>query len=225
MSIDYLLRKTRAKALLEKALLDPVVENQIYSESGKTELINGVNPFQRKAKKRLHKSSGLLFKQRETVNSRYPCLTTATFVKPRGEVIDSSEEIPSWNLTKVPDRHMLSLENISRARTSTKIRNAAPRLSLNLASSIAGNTNKRFTKAKRRLSCPSLSSIIGTSSEDLRVFHRLITQRSGELKLDYKESGSSIEFLRYSPTIVRVNEESDYYPFPQISASDSEISD
>jgi len=102
MSVDYVLKKTKAKALLEKALLPSVVENPIPYGSGKTELVIALNPLQRKPKHRLHcKSWGLSLKQKETINSRYSSLTTAILVKPRGELIDASEEVESASSVEV----------------------------------------------------------------------------------------------------------------------------
>jgi len=90
MSSELLAKKTRADVLLEKALLDSVLENPIHCGSGKTELVNA------KPKKRLlRKSSEQQFKQKETVGSICSSLTTATYVKPHVKVIDASEEIAS----------------------------------------------------------------------------------------------------------------------------------
>jgi len=96
MSSAYLGKKSRAKAILERAIFDTVVENPIHFESEKTYQGNVLNPFQRQQKVQLlRKSSEQSFKQKETVNSRYLSLTTATCVKPHVEVIVASEEKPS----------------------------------------------------------------------------------------------------------------------------------
>lgn len=121
---------------------------------------------------------------------------------------------------------MLSFENISSARKSTKLQNAGSRLSFNRAPSVAGNTNERFTEKKRlTLSCPSQSSIKVASNDNLQLFHSLVTGSSKELKLEYKKSDSSVEVFEKPANNAQDDKDSDCDSFCQISASDSDISD
>jgi len=230
-AVFYGRNKTRAKALLEKALLEEVVENTTERSPEKIVPSNGLITFQMSKNRLRRKSLELSLKQKQQFNSRYISLPSATYVQPRGMAVDASEEITHENeLTKIPSVE-LSFGNFSRFRKSTKLQKTNSSLSAYGASSVAGNTKESRTKKKRSSkSCPSLSSIIGTTTEDFQLFHRYITQnkKPGELKLEYIESdliSGSVEFLRNSPTMVEVNEETDYYSFPQISASDSVISD
>jgi len=228
MSAGYVLKQTRAKALLEKALLDSIVENPIPCGLGKTELVNRLNTLQRKSKIRLQrKSSGITFKK-ETIHRRYSSLTAVTGVKPRGEVIAASEEIPCWNkFTGVPDGDELSLENLSCGRKSTKLRNAGSRLSFNKAPSVA---NLGFNEKKRStVPCWSQPSIMGTFNESLQLIHSEIAQKSGKLQLDYKPTATSVDIVEVPDKPANIgqgDENSDYYSSsPKMTASDSEISD
>jgi len=118
---------------------------------------------------------------------------------------------------------VLSFENISRCRKSTKPQNASSRLSFNRASSVAGNKTESFSEKKRlTLSYPSQSSIKLASNDDLQLFHTLVTGRSKKLKLDYEKSDSSVEVFEKP---VNNDKDSEYDSFSQMSASDSDISD
>lgn len=217
-AVFYGQNKTRAKALLDKAWLEAIVEDT----DGSPEKIE---PSNKKRPRR--KSLELSFKQKQQFNSRYISLASTTYVKPRGEVVDGSEEIINENeLTRIPSVE-LSFGSFSSGRKSNKLQKTYSSLSANAASSVARNTKESRTKKKRSpKSCPSLTSIIGTSTKKFRLFHRFIAQnkKSQELKLDYMDSSftsGSVEFLRNSPTMVKVDEESDYYSFPRLSISDS----
>jgi len=186
MSVDYAETKTLAQALLEKALLDSSIEilrhfgceirpnqcSQPISSKGKTSL--------------LRKSSVPSFEQLETHCTRYLSFTTATCVKPRGEVVDAKEEMP---YNKVPCGCVLSLEKCSRCRKLTKLRNRPFRVSISAGTSVAGNANECFNW-----------NAIDTLNEDF-LSKGLVIEKSGETTLGSKESDSSSLFSRNFTTL------------------------
>jgi len=228
MTADFFARKkTRVKALL-----DGTAKKPIQRTPEKTEFCNGLNFFQIKSKEQLRpKSSGKSSKQNQPFNRSCLCSPTASCLESKADTIDANEERKVKNeSTKASFANVLSFQNFSSGRTSIfKLRNAGSRFFFNGSSSRAENTKEKIQKKMRStISYPSLLSPSKPSKDDLQQCQILSTPIIAELTLQHIESdllSSSVEFLRNSPSLVKVDEESDYHSFPPLPGSDSAISD
>jgi len=229
MSSDfYALTKSRAKACL-----DGIVQKPLQRAPEKTDMSNEFIPIQTKKSKKLlrRKSSDLSCIQKQPVSNRCLSLPTATCLLSRKESSEDAEEITfEFERFKTPFADVLSYQNFSRGKTSIfKLRNASSRFFFNEASSASENSKESRTKKMRSTwSCSSLPSISLSSKDDMQLCTKFSTPSPAGLSLGQLETdlmSSSAEFLRNSPSLIKLDEESDYHLFPPIPGSDSAMSD
>jgi len=221
MNNDYYTRKkTRAKALL-----DIIVKTPIQRVPDKKNPGNGHSPFRVKSKQRLRRtSSEVPLQKKQAMNIKSLSLPIVTCPESRGVAVDAEEELSlkTDNIQASFD-DVLSFQNFSKGRTSIfKLRDAGSRL---LCSATSSDSSENFSEKMRSTwACPSLPSISCTSKEDLPTSK----QSSSELSLQHVDSdiiSSSLEFLRNSPSLLKVEDDSDYHTFPPVPGSDSAVSD